>query len=289
MLRETYGSNVLDFFYDQNGYPYALKYNGTMYYYITNLQGDVMYLVDSSGATVAAYEYDPFGNIVSQDGSMATINPLRYRGYYYDADLDMYYLQSRYYDPNIGRFISADDVHYIGADGTVSSYNLFTYCKNSPFLYTDESGHWAESYSGFKLTSVGFNVNYSSSFMSKLFCLSYASNVISMYGGWSWLYGRSYKKMTSERIAKELFAHAVLYNIGIGAIGTGTLTMIVDALIQKAAGRHVLKKLSTLAAKIAYLEVKLGIYLFDHSRLINVNNNETIGRLFVFNVIWIVL
>ena len=94
LLRETYGSNVLDFFYDQNGYPYALRFNDTMYYYITNLQGDVMYLVDSSGATVASYEYDPFGNIISQSGSMATINPLCYRGYYYDADLDMYYLPS---------------------------------------------------------------------------------------------------------------------------------------------------------------------------------------------------
>ena len=140
LLRETYGSNVLDFFYDQNGYPYALKYNGTMYYYITNLQGDVMYLVDSSGATVASYEYDPFGNIISQNGSMATINPLRYRGYYYDADLDMYYLQSRYYDPNIGRFINADNISFLGTNDPVLSLNLFSYCENNPISNVDPLG-----------------------------------------------------------------------------------------------------------------------------------------------------
>ncbi len=138
LLRETYGSNVLDFFYDQNGYPYALKYNGTMYYYITNLQGDVMYLVDSSGATVASYEYDPFGNIVSQSGSLAMINPLRYRGYYYDADLDMYYLQSRYYDPNTGRFINADA--YVSTGQSITGYNMFTYCLNNPINYVDGNG-----------------------------------------------------------------------------------------------------------------------------------------------------
>ena len=65
LMRETYGGNTLDFFYDANGYPYTLKYNDTTYYYITNLQGDVMYMIDANENTVAAYEYDPYGNIVS--------------------------------------------------------------------------------------------------------------------------------------------------------------------------------------------------------------------------------
>ena len=93
LLREIYGSNTLDFFYDANGYPYALKYNGTAYYYITNLQGDVMYLLDANENTVASYEYDPYGTIVSAIGTMAEINPLRYRGYYYDAELEFPDLQ----------------------------------------------------------------------------------------------------------------------------------------------------------------------------------------------------
>ena len=141
LMRETYGSNTLDFLYDANGYPYALKYNGTTYYYITNLQGDVMYLLDANENTVASYEYDPYGNIVSASGTMAEVNPLRYRGYYYDTELDMYYLQSRYYDPQISRFINADDVSMLGASGTALGYNLFAYCENNPINNCDATGH----------------------------------------------------------------------------------------------------------------------------------------------------
>lgn len=141
LLRETYGSNVLDFYYDVEGYPYALKYNGTTYYYITNLQGDVMYLLDGTGATVASYEYDPYGNIISAIGPMAEINPLRYRGYYYDAELEMYYLQSRYYDPMVGRFINADDVAFLSGSGTALGFNMYAYCENNPVNMLDESGY----------------------------------------------------------------------------------------------------------------------------------------------------
>ena len=143
LMRETYGSNTLDFFYDASGHPYALKYNGTTYYYITNLQGDVMHLIDANENTVAAYEYDPYGNIVSAIGTMAQINPLRYRGYYYDTELEMYYLQSRYYDPQVGRFINADDVSLLGATGTVLGHNLFAYCENNPTNGCDPTGHLA--------------------------------------------------------------------------------------------------------------------------------------------------
>lgn len=140
LLRETYGDNTVDFFYDASGYPYSLKYNGVSYYYITNLQGDVMYLVDAQGNTVASYDYDPYGNIISATGTMAEINPLRYRGYYYDTELEMYYLQSRYYDPQIGRFINADDVSMLGVSGTVIGYNLFGYCENNPVNMIDLFG-----------------------------------------------------------------------------------------------------------------------------------------------------
>ncbi len=141
LLRETYGSNVLDFFYDQNGQPFAFKYNGTLYYYITNLQGDVIYVLNSSGATVASYKYDPYGNIVSVSGTMAEINPLRYRGYYFDQDTGLYYLQSRYYDPAIGRFINADV--YTSTGQGVLGNNMFAYCLNNPVMYQDSNGQHA--------------------------------------------------------------------------------------------------------------------------------------------------
>ena len=116
LLRDTVESGgstkILDFRYDQSGAPYSLTYTvgstSTVYYYITNLQGDVMYLVDSSGNQVAAYLYDPYGKVLSSSGTMVEINPLRYRGYYQDSETGFYYLQSRHYDPEICRFINAD-------------------------------------------------------------------------------------------------------------------------------------------------------------------------------------
>ena len=75
LLRETYSGNTLDFAYDAQGLPFSLTYNGTKYYYITNLQGDVMYLINSSGAKVASYAYDPYGKLTLSSGSMALINP----------------------------------------------------------------------------------------------------------------------------------------------------------------------------------------------------------------------
>ena len=142
---DTSTTETLDFFYDANGTPYALKVNGTTYYYVTNLQGDVVQLVNSSGTAVAFYEYDPYGNIVSQSGALADTNPLRYRGYYYDMEAGFYYLQSRYYDPEIGRFINADS--YASTGQGILGYNMFAYCGNNPVNASDPTGeawwHWA--------------------------------------------------------------------------------------------------------------------------------------------------
>ena len=144
LLRETYGDTTLDFLYDVNGRPYAMVVNETTtYHYITNLQGDVMYMVDSSGATVATYDYDPYGKVITATGTMASTNPLRYRGYYYDAETKLYYLQSRYYDPAVGRFINADG--YASTGQGIIGNNMFAYCLNNPTLYADNTGSFAAS------------------------------------------------------------------------------------------------------------------------------------------------
>ena len=137
LMRESYGSNTLDFFYDANGTPYALKYNGTVYYYVTNLQGDVVRIVDASGNTVASYEYDPYGKVISATGTLAEVNPIRYRGYYYDNETGLYYLQSRYYDPAIGRFVNADSL--VDIRSSLGS-NLYAYCLNNPSSMADDTG-----------------------------------------------------------------------------------------------------------------------------------------------------
>ena len=92
----------------------------------------------SSGSAVATYEYDAWGNILSKSGTMADKNPLRYRGYYYDAETGFYYLQSRYYDPTVRRFINADSYASTG-QGFIGS-NMFAYCRNNPVCRIDASG-----------------------------------------------------------------------------------------------------------------------------------------------------
>ena len=152
VARETIKTNnsltaVLDFVYDESGKPFALKYstNGTSfqtYYYVLNLQGDVVklihYIPGFEYESVATYEYDAWGN-VSSSGKLAEINPLRYRGYYYDNETGFYYLQSRYYDPANRRFISADSYQSTG-QGFVGT-NMFAYCNNNTPIYSDPTGH----------------------------------------------------------------------------------------------------------------------------------------------------
>ncbi len=142
----TYGSNSLHFYYDASGKPLSVVYNGTTYYYILSLQGDVVAILDSTGSPVVEYTYDAWGRLLSTTGSMSGTlglhNPLRYRSYVYDQETGLYYLQSRYYNSAICRFISADSISYLGADGTPQSYNLFAYCGNNPVLiqYSSYSG-----------------------------------------------------------------------------------------------------------------------------------------------------
>ena len=141
LMRMTVGDDILDFSYDANGAPLTMTYNGTVYYYITNLQGDVMKLERADGGSGAQYAYDAWGNIIAMSGTLAELNPLRYRGYVYDQETGFYYLQSRYYDPAIGRFINADNViSYAGH--SLLGCNVFAYCFNNPVNMSDDSAHW---------------------------------------------------------------------------------------------------------------------------------------------------
>ena len=124
------------------------------YYYAHNWRGDVVALYDSTGTLFATYDYDAWGKLISvkdasgntitSDSNFAILNSIRYRGYYYDTESGLYYLQSRYYDPTTGRFVNADSFEYLGANGDVMEYNLFTYCNSS-----DSNGKWVSSILGF--------------------------------------------------------------------------------------------------------------------------------------------
>ena len=149
-IRQSVGGTVLstktlDFFYDESGRPFAFNYSvdggiASTYYYILNLQGDVVQIIDANGVMQAEYVYSPWGEVISAEGDLAEINPLRYRGYYYDSETGFYYLQSRYYDPENHRFINADT--YASTDsGDAISCNVFAYCLNDPVNRSDSDGN----------------------------------------------------------------------------------------------------------------------------------------------------
>jgi RHS repeat-associated protein len=116
-----------------------------MYYYVKNIQGDIVKIIDENGTEVAGYVYDAWGNTLTTTGdtTLGSLNPLRYRGYVYDTDTGLYYLQSRYYDPFTGRFLNADDTYVLQlSDSEILSTNLYTYCGNNPINNTDPEGNW---------------------------------------------------------------------------------------------------------------------------------------------------
>jgi len=141
---ERTGTNACDMYYAYNndGKLYGLYYNGTFYFYKRNAQGDIIGLLNTSGTEVVTYKYDTWGKLLSTTGSLAATlgerNPFRYRGYYYDAETGLYYLNQRYYNPEWGRFVNADD--YLGQNGQLLAHNVFAYCANNPVMYGDPSG-----------------------------------------------------------------------------------------------------------------------------------------------------
>lgn len=147
IIYEARGSDILYYLYDLSGII-GLEYDNQKYYYIKNIQGDIIGITNSNGNIIANYKYDSWGNIISITdnndtpiidlSNIAIINPFRYRSYYYDTETGLYYLNRRYYNPVIGRFINPDET--INANKDFISFNLFAYASNNPINYTDYSG-----------------------------------------------------------------------------------------------------------------------------------------------------
>ena len=141
VVHMTSGTDELHFFYDAQNRPAVVVYNGTAYAYVKSLQGDVIALLDGTGNVVVSYVYDAWGMPIGKSGTLAetlgTLNPFRYRGYVFDEETGLYYLRSRYYNPQWGRFVNADSL--IVSENAISQ-NLFRYCKNSPISRKDTNG-----------------------------------------------------------------------------------------------------------------------------------------------------
>ena len=133
---------ALYFHYDSSGevIGFTRTANGTdtEYFYVTNLQGDILKVITATGTEAATYTYDAWGKLLTSTGDMADVNPLRYHGYFYDTETGLYYLQSRYYDPEVGRFINPDGYNSTG-QGIIGT-NMFAYCLNNPAIFSDDAG-----------------------------------------------------------------------------------------------------------------------------------------------------
>ena len=121
-----------------------------VYWFERSMLGGIIAVYASDGTKLIEYHYDAWGRFWTSyknggQNTSATKNSFGYRGYYYDKDLEMYYLASRYYDAKIMRLISPDDLSYLGANGDILSYNLYAYCSNNPIMFTDPSGNEAIS------------------------------------------------------------------------------------------------------------------------------------------------
>ena len=155
LVRMTENNNRLFFSHSPDGTPMAVVYKGEEYYYVTNAQGDVIALLDVTGNLAVEYTYDAWGNLLTTTGpeadTIGKVNPLRYRGYIYDTETGLYYVSSRYYDPEIGRWINADG--YVSTGQGVLGNNMFAYCGNNPVNRVDPTGQcWKELWDAFTQT-----------------------------------------------------------------------------------------------------------------------------------------
>ena len=149
ILSESWGNNILIPLRDNEDEVCGIIYNENVYYFVKNLQNDIVAIFNEKSEQVAKYTYDAWGVPTIEydltDEKIATINPFRYRGYYYDTESGLYYLQSRYYDPKVGRFVNADVPEIIDLDSVGLDLNIFVYCLNEPVGKKDELGFYANS------------------------------------------------------------------------------------------------------------------------------------------------
>lgn len=245
LTRMVVNGQKITFGYDANGTPQYVLYDGNRYFYLTNLQGDVTAIVSVNGNIVVEYTYDAWGNVLSIEGvrkdNLGKLNPLRYRGYVYDEETKLYYLQSRYYDPAICRFINADVYAATGQD--FIGNNMFAYCGNNPVNAKDPQGTLA----------IG-------AFVGSVVGGAIAGAVISTVS-YTVLSG-----LSGESITKEGVIDAALSGAASGALGGAIGTISVGAKVVSAAQKiipSVTKETLTNGAK-ATASIATGILMSNN-------------------------
>ena len=218
------------YLYDGSGQLMAIRYKGADYYYVRNGLMTITGLVDANGASVVNYFYDSWGNMLNITGSMAASlgkdNPYRFKGYYYDEETGMYYLKSRYYQPEICRFISADNEDVlIDTHVDLANKNLYLYCDNNPILKADEEGQIAD---WLVSAALGAAVNVAASFIiaqamgqdfgvKDVAVAAMTGALGGFFGGMSGIvkgYGGILLKKYGSAIANGIFTGTVMYRSG---------------------------------------------------------------------------
>ena len=248
LMQTSSDGSRIDFFYDDKGNVFAMKYQNEMYFYRKNLFGDILGILDSHGTELVKYEYNSWGKLLNlTDYSLNGLgrkNPFRFKGYYYDEELGMYYLNSRYYDPEVGRFISPDTTDILEVQDDLYDKNLYAYCDNNSVMRIDSSGAvWHLAVGAVVgvatqfVADVGIGLATGSSFgevISSLSLVDYAAAAIggaiaasgigfagavvanATLGGTTYLANCSYKGVKSNK--KDFIASTVIGGVA-GAIG----------------------------------------------------------------------
>ncbi len=151
-IRDMHFVNVwidLDFVYDASGKLVGVDHGDEHYFYLRDVTGNIIGIVDRNGAYIVKYFYDAWGNILNEDVirscAVSLLNPFKYKGYLCDNETGWYYLKTRYYAPEICRFISPDSIAFIQPK-KLGGLNLYAYCNNNPVLYADPSGNSLTSF-----------------------------------------------------------------------------------------------------------------------------------------------
>ena len=249
--------NILKFTYDANGTPLTVSYNGALYYYVTNLQGDVVAILNTDKQPVVQYTYDAWGKLLSRTGSMASTlgqyNPLRYRGYVYDLETGLYYLQSRYYDPEWGRFINADGLVSTGQG--LTGNNMFAYCGNNPVVYTDPAGT-ARTYS-VQMTDTGYNVQ----------ARAYASKIV--YDGQPY-HTKNFTKparLISQSLSQDGYSYVASYSRSHSQLDSNHISVSADVFLAEVGFGWDFKKGGFIGGGIYLFKVAFAVPISDEVSL----------------------
>lgn len=143
LIATKINNNYVYYFYDNNSVA-GFIYNNNYYFYIKDVLGTIREVIDKDGVVKCSYNYTPFGKVINSSGddTLLEINDILFKGYVYDKETGLYWVSSRYYSPELCRFISPDSVDYLDPS-SISGLNLYAYANNNPIMYYDPSGHSA--------------------------------------------------------------------------------------------------------------------------------------------------